>query len=197
MTLPQVESSSRAGEYVYENIHTDERQAWFPTEPAVQVDAKVRGWALDCVPQLQYGCCHGCGDCLCSQVYDKEPVAVPEGNLTADAKERNRLALAARKAKKDGFLPDGWRRVRGTRDMHHENTTCWSRTLLIPWWQVPSNSRPGEFVYENIHTDERVAWYPVEAALKQGAKLDAAWELDTWQALTMAGALQPCPSSSW
>jgi hypothetical protein len=45
------------------------------------------------------------------QVYDKEPAAVPEGNLSADAKERNRLALAARKAKKDGFLPDGWRRV--------------------------------------------------------------------------------------
>lgn len=34
--------------------------------------------------------------------------------------------------------------------------------------QVPSNSRPGEYVYENIHTEERVAWYPVEVASKTG-----------------------------
>lgn len=31
----RVESRSRPGEYVYENEFTEERQAWFPTEPAV------------------------------------------------------------------------------------------------------------------------------------------------------------------
>eukprot|EP00730_Choanoeca_flexa_P018475 TRINITY_DN8985_c0_g1_i4.p1 TRINITY_DN8985_c0_g1~~TRINITY_DN8985_c0_g1_i4.p1 ORF type:complete len:279 (+),score=88.29 TRINITY_DN8985_c0_g1_i4:240-1076(+) len=110
-----VESKSRPGEYVYENVHTEERQAWFPKEPAVQVDAKV---------------------------YDQEPKTAPEGALSEAAKERNRKALAARKAKKDGFLPEGWRRVE-------------------------SKSRPGEYVYENIYTEERVAWYPIDPAAKQ------------------------------
>lgn len=35
----------------------------------------------------------------------------PAGGLSAEAKERNRRALAARKAKNQGFLPDGWRKV--------------------------------------------------------------------------------------
>lgn len=30
-----VESRSRPGEYVYENKFTEERQAWVPTEPAI------------------------------------------------------------------------------------------------------------------------------------------------------------------
>lgn len=32
----RVESNSRPGEYVYENVNTEERQAWFPTEPAAE-----------------------------------------------------------------------------------------------------------------------------------------------------------------
>lgn len=41
------------------------------------------------------------------------------------------------------FLPDGWRKVE-------------------------SKSRPGEFVYENVHTEERVAWFPTQPASKTG-----------------------------
>jgi hypothetical protein len=33
----RVESRSKPGEYVYENIHTEERQAWFPDAPAQEV----------------------------------------------------------------------------------------------------------------------------------------------------------------
>lgn len=34
--------------------------------------------------------------------------------------------------------------------------------------QVESNSRPGTYVYENVHTEERVAWYPTEVASEKG-----------------------------
>ena len=34
------------------------------------------------------------------------------------------------------------------------------------WRKVASNSRPGEFVYENIYTEERQAWFPTEPAVK-------------------------------
>lgn len=77
-------------------------------------------------------------------------IAAPSS--TGDAKqealkEKNRKALeafkAASKAKQaTGVLPDGWKKV-------------------------ASQSRPGEFVYENIYTEERVAWFPVDSAPKQ------------------------------
>jgi hypothetical protein len=34
------------------------------------------------------------------------------------------------------------------------------------WRRVESRSRPGEFVYENIHTEERQAWFPDTPAEK-------------------------------
>lgn len=39
----RVESRSRPGEYVYENTFTDERQAWFPEEPAAKPLPEVCG----------------------------------------------------------------------------------------------------------------------------------------------------------
>ena len=54
-------------------------------------------------------------------------------------------AMAADKqAEKDRPLPPGWRRVE-------------------------SRSRPGEYVYENIHTEERQAWFPEVAAAEEAA----------------------------
>ena len=50
----RVESRSRPGEFVYENQVTKERQAWFPTEPAVKggaVDPKRVGLAYVCDAQ--------------------------------------------------------------------------------------------------------------------------------------------------
>eukprot|EP00049_Salpingoeca_infusionum_P024964 m.17672 g.17672 ORF g.17672 m.17672 type:complete len:272 (+) comp7518_c0_seq2:284-1099(+) len=112
-----VESRSKPGTYVYENVYTDERQAWLPTEPAVKLEPEAFA--------------------------EPEVAAAPAaGGLTAEQKEKNKRALAARKASAQGFLPDGWRKV-------------------------PSNSRPGQFVYENIYTEERVAWYPLSAASKK------------------------------
>ncbi len=76
----------------------------------------------------------------------KAPAADPE-----EIKKRNQAALAKRKAmlaqmkeeEKSKPLPEGWRRVE-------------------------SRSRPGEFVYENIHTEERIAWFPTEPAKEEG-----------------------------
>jgi hypothetical protein len=44
---------------------------------------------------------------------------------------------------------------------------------LPPGWKaVPSRSRPGKTAYQNIHTNERIAWVPTEEApLYKGAML--------------------------
>ena len=41
-----------------------------------------------------------------------------------------------------------------------------SETPLQGWRKVESRSRPGEFVYENIYTEERQAWFPDTPAEK-------------------------------
>lgn len=130
----RVESRSRPGTYVYENIYTDERQAWLPTEPAVNV-----GMIFACVPSNGYGTgLVRIRFSLLSRSPPSHPLpsdaaafdkgledaaakadAASGKGLSEDAKERNRRALAARKAKSQGFLPEGWRRVsrdRGKRD---------------------------------------------------------------------------------
>jgi hypothetical protein len=38
----RTESRSRPGEFVYENIYTEERQAWFPDAPAEKVSQACR-----------------------------------------------------------------------------------------------------------------------------------------------------------
>lgn len=127
----RVESRSRPGTYVYENIYTEERQAWLPTEPAVNVGMMM----FACVPSSDDG------TAVCPNLvppfepeltsphplpfYPSDAAAFDKGledaaakadaasgkGLSEDAKERNRRALAARKAKSQGFLPEGWRRV--------------------------------------------------------------------------------------
>ncbi len=74
--------------------HQEERQAWFPTEPAKKVDVAAYDKSLE-------------------QAAAKAEEATKKGasGLSDEAKERNRRALAARKAKNQGFLPEGWRRV--------------------------------------------------------------------------------------
>lgn len=58
-----------------------------------------------------------------------------------------------------------------------------SRPLPEGWRRVASNSRPGEFVYENIHTEERIAWFPTETAREEGIG-----RLTTWLSLRSASA---------
>ncbi len=57
-------------------------------------------------------------------------------------RQKNLAALASRQKAMD-HLPEGWRKV-------------------------PSNSRPGQFVFENIYTEERIGWVPTEPAKKKG-----------------------------
>ena len=58
--------------------------------------------------------------------------------------------------------------------VHHliyECVTCLifcSTRLTRSWKRVESRSRPGEFVYENIYTEERQAWLPTEPAINPG-----------------------------
>ncbi len=74
--------------------------------------------------------------------------AAPQNLDPEEIKRRNQAALEKRKAEKakqaERPLPEGWRKVE-------------------------SRSRPGEFVYENIHTEERQAWFPETAAAEEGA----------------------------
>jgi hypothetical protein len=61
--------------------------------------------------------------------------------------EKNRKALEARKNKLAATKADEV-----------------SRPLPPGWRRVESRSRPGEYVYENEFTEERIAWFPEEAA---------------------------------
>jgi uncharacterized protein YbdZ (MbtH family) len=65
-----------------------------------------------------------------------------------DLKEKNKKALEAYKAKMAAKVGDN------------------ARELPDGWRRVESRSRPGEFVYENIHTEERQAWFPEGPAEK-------------------------------
>merc|ERR1719183_1775449 len=82
------------------------------------------------------------------------PVADDKAALIARNKaaleKRKADAVAKKAAEAKAALPEGWKRVE-------------------------SRSRPGEFVYENIHTEERQAWFPTEAAVE----VSAAQELGT------------------
>jgi hypothetical protein len=188
----RVESRSRPGEFVYENIHTEERIAWFPTETAKEE----------------------AGPALVAQNEDAAKKAA--------LKEKNRLALekrkAALKAQKQAEMqltvPDGWKRVESRSrpgEFVYENLYTGERQAWFPdapavdpkapepskqalfeknkkalearkaklaaqkseeaskplpagWKRVESRSRPGEYVYENEFTEERIAWFPTEAA---------------------------------
>jgi uncharacterized protein YbdZ (MbtH family) len=182
----RVESRSRPGEFVYENIHTEERQAWFPDSPAVEEAAP---------PPV---------------------AASEDSQKKEDLKKKNMAALAKRKAEQEKKkasdakldLPAGWKRVESRSrpgEMVYENTVTGERQAWFPdtpclseddmkkqalmqknkealekrkaalaakkseeagkplpegWKQVESRSRPGEFVYENEYTEERQAWFP-------------------------------------
>lgn len=188
----RVESRSRKGEFVYENIHTEERQAWFPEAAAAE--------ELTAAPV---------------------PMSAEEAKRE-ELKKKNAAALAARKAKlqeqkaKEAELPlpAGWVRAESKSrpgETVYENTVTGERQAWFPdepciskeemkkqdllkknkealaarkkalaakkseeakkklpagWKRVESRSRPGEFVYENTYTDERQAWFPDGPAAK-------------------------------
>jgi len=184
----RVESRSRPGEFVYENIHTEERQSWFP----------------DAVAKEEVGT-------------NLAPMSAAESAREA-LKKKNAAALERRKAeakaKKDKEsaleLPSGWIRSESKSrpgEVVYENTVTGERQAWFPdqaagdpkqdlksknaaalekrkaalqnkksedagkalpagWKRVESRSRPGEFVYENEFTDERQAWFPESPASK-------------------------------
>eukprot|EP00040_Diaphanoeca_grandis_P030667 m.181861 g.181861 ORF g.181861 m.181861 type:complete len:372 (-) comp32083_c0_seq1:331-1446(-) len=185
----RVESRSRPGDFVYENIHTEERQSWFPDAPAKE----------------EVGT-------------NLAPMSAAESAREA-LKKKNAAALQKRKqealAKKDTEskleLPSGWIRSESKSrpgELVYENTVTGERQAWFPdepatqdpkadikaknaaalekrkaalaakksedagkalpagWKRVESRSRPGEFVYENEFTEERQAWFPETPAAK-------------------------------
>ena len=190
----RVESRSRPGEFVYENINTEERQAWFPTEAAVEVSAAAEA---------------GTGDAAKAALQAKNKAALAK---------RKAAAAAEKDAKSKLPLPTGWTRVASTsrpgetvyQNEHTGDKQAWfpdapampagatpeeiakeamkdknkaalakrkaalaakkseddGKALPAGWIRVESRSRPGEFVYENTYTDERQAWFPDGPASK-------------------------------
>eukprot|EP00054_Salpingoeca_dolichothecata_P031586 m.263960 g.263960 ORF g.263960 m.263960 type:complete len:380 (-) comp27400_c0_seq1:74-1213(-) len=188
----RVESKSRPGEFVYENINTEERIAWFPEE-AAQEEVSAP---------------------LVAEAADK--------SKKEEMKKKNLEALKKFKAEKEARkkeletmeLPEGWKKVESRSrpgEMVYENTVTGERQAWFPdapavdpkeaekkaraeknrkaleafkakqaakkadeakkplpegWKRVESRSRPGEYVYENIYTEERVAWFPDAPAEK-------------------------------
>eukprot|EP00052_Salpingoeca_macrocollata_P010711 m.83111 g.83111 ORF g.83111 m.83111 type:complete len:458 (+) comp17694_c0_seq3:130-1503(+) len=187
----RVESRSRPGEFVYENIHTEERQAWFP-EVAASEEASA--------------------PLVAQNEDDKKKEELKAKNKAA--LEKRKKALEEKKAaEKDMPLPEGWIRVESRSrpgEMVYENTVTKDRQAWFPtepavaadpkkaelaeknkkaleaykakmaakkneeaskplpegWKRVESRSRPGEFVYENVYTEERQAWFPDAPAEK-------------------------------
>jgi hypothetical protein len=190
----RVESNSRPGEYVYENIHTEERQAWFPTVAAVEEVAAAP---------------------VAASAGTDAKAALKAKNAEALAKRK--AAAQAQKAKEAKLaLPAGWTRTESRSrpgEVVYENEVTGERQAWFPdapaegmspeelakkevmkknkaalekrkkalgakkaedakkplpegWKRVESRSRPGEFVYENLHTEERQAWFPDGPAAK-------------------------------
>jgi len=196
----RVESRSRPGEFVYENIHTEERQAWFPVVAAVEESAAQA---------------MGTGDSAKAALMAKNKAALAKRQAEAKAKKDAEGKLD---------LPSGWTRVASSSrpgETVYQNTHTGEKQAWFPdqpampagaseadiakealksknaaalakrkaaleakkaedagkplpegWVRVESRSRPGEFVYENKHTDERQAWFPEAAASKP---LPAGW----------------------
>lgn len=192
----RVESNSRPGEFVYENVNTEERQAWFPTEAAAEeVSAAAVSMTED----------------------EKAREKLKKKNAAALAKRKNDAAKKKEaEAKLD--LPDGWSRVESRSrpgEFVYENSVTGERQAWFPdepvakggasedlkarnaaalakrkaaigakkdedakkplpegWKRIESRSRPGEMVYENTYTEERQAWFPDGPAAKP---LPAGW----------------------
>jgi uncharacterized protein YbdZ (MbtH family) len=195
----KVESNSRPGEFVYENVNTEERQAWFPDAPASE----------EAAPQL-----------VAQSADASVKASLKEKNLKALEKRRETMKKQKEEESKLA-LPEGWIRVESRSrpgEMVYENTVTKERQAWFPtdaavggavdpkkaalmeknkaalearraklaadkaaetskplpegWRRVESRSRPGEFVYENIHSSERQAWFPETPAEKP---LPAGW----------------------
>jgi len=180
----RVESRSRPGEFVYENVHTEERQAWFPNKPAVE--------EVSAAP-------------VAANTEDAAKEALKKKNAAALAK-RKAASAALKEQEKSLPLPEGWIRSESRSrpgETVYENTVTGERQAWFPdapaggggasaelkkknaealakrkaalaakksedeskplpegWKRVESRSRPGEFVYENTYTEERQAWFP-------------------------------------
>lgn len=188
----RVESRSRPGEFVYENIHTEERQSWFPEIAAAEEVS---------APLVEASADEAAKAALIAK--NKAALAARKASLAAAKDEEKKLPL-----------PDGWKRAESRSrpgEMVYENTVTGERQAWFPdapasgaaddakaaliaknkaalaarkakaaaaefddsskplpagWKRVESRSRPGEFVYENEFTEERQAWFPDTPAEK-------------------------------
>jgi coenzyme F420-reducing hydrogenase beta subunit len=190
----RVESRSRPGEFVYENVHTEERQAWFPDAPANEEASAAL---------------------VAQSAEDARKQALKAKNLAALQKRKQQQAQQKQK-EASLELPEGWRRTESRSrpgETVYENTFTGERQAWFPdapavdpsmseeevkrralmeknrkalearkaklaeqkaeeasrplpegWRRVESRSRPGEYVYENTYTEERIAWFPEEPA---------------------------------
>lgn len=194
----RVESRSRPGEFVYENVHTEERQAWFPDAAAAE----------EAAPPL-----------VAQSESDRKKEEMKAKNMIALAKRKESMKeIKATESTME--LPPGWVRAESRSrpgEVVYENTVTGERQAWFPsesaisaedkkkaemaeknkqalakykakqtqsrdeenkkplpegWRRVESRSRPGEFVYENIHSEERQAWFPDTPAEKP---LPAGW----------------------
>jgi hypothetical protein len=114
----KVESRTYPGEFVYENIHTLERQAWLPTEPAplyetqpqVTPDERTKANASAPVPQdVQI-------ICKCKAIYEytavnrDEEIDLLEGDVIAvEYKAENGWWVGTNvRTQKTGIFPGGY-----------------------------------------------------------------------------------------
>lgn len=117
----KVESRSRPGDFVYENIHTEERQAWFPDAPAVEeASAPLVAMSED----------------------QKKKEELKEKNRIALLK-RKESNMAQKKVDESVPLPEGWIRTQSRSrpgEVVYENTVTGERQAWFP--DGPAVSQP-------------------------------------------------------
>jgi len=188
----RVESNSQPGTFVYENEHTEERQAWFPTEVAGQSGGAGAEAVLSDADRLKaknkaaLDKRRAAAAAAKAELASKEPPAgwkkcesnsrpgefVYENTVTGDRQawfpdkaciSEEDIAKQKLKDKNKAAL-EAMKKARASKDE--------GRELPPGWTKVESRSRPGEFVYENTKTGERQAWFPeaeaVDTSLPEG-----------------------------
>ncbi len=135
---------------MYENIHTEERQSWFPDTPAAEEGASKMNVSnlTSAAPPL-----------VAQSESDKKKEELKARNLAALAKRKE--SMQEQKAAEATLeLPSGWIRTESrSRPGYHSSYVIYAS---------------GEVVYENTATGERQAWFPTEAVSAEDKK-KAVW----------------------
>lgn len=191
----RVESRSEPGSFVYENIHTEERQAWFPD---VEAPEEVSAAPVSAADADRAALIQKNKDALAArkaaaqgQKATEAKLELPSGWIRTESRSRPGEVVYENTVtgERQAWFPDQPAEVDDAKSalakknkaaldkrkkaLQQKKSEDNSKKLPAGWKRVESRSRPGEFVYENELTEERQAWFPdapAEKPLPEGWK---------------------------